>query len=118
MTCSQPDPSTNLLAGESAPRTNSWVHQVELRLDRGAAGDRLRRMEAWCGDWQIGMRVIETPVPGTVRCAFDDARFARAFNSHFGGVIVPEDDVERAMGADAEAEDAYDRLARVYDFDD
>ena len=90
---------------------NSWTHQVELRLDRGAAGDRLRRMEAWCGDWQIGMRVIETIEPGTVRVAFDDPRFARVFVSHFGGVHVPVDEIERAMAADAAAEDAYDRLA-------
>jgi len=93
----------------------SWVHQVELRLDRASAGDRLRRMEAWCGDWQIGMRVIETIEPGTVRCAFDDARFARAFVSHFGGVIVPIEEIERATDADAAAEDAYDRLAAEYD---
>lgn len=57
-------------AGQVAPM-NSWVHQVELRLDRQAAGDRLRRMESWCGDWQIGMRVIEKIEPGTVRVAFD-----------------------------------------------
>lgn len=98
MTCSQPSPSTHPLAGESVGTTNSWVHQVELRLDRGAAGDRLRRMEAWCGDWQIGMRVIEAIEPGTVRVAFDDPRFARAFVSHFGGVHVPLDEIERAAG--------------------
>lgn len=96
----------------------SWVHQVELRLDRQAAGDRLRRMESWCGDWQIGMRVIGTIEPGTVRVAFDDARFARAFISHFGGVHVPVDEIGRAMAADAAEEDAYDRLAHEYDFED
>ena len=93
----------------------SWVHQVELRLDRQAAGDRLRRMEAWCGDWQIGMRVIETIEQGTVRVAFDDLRFARAFVSHFGGVIVPIEEIERATDADAAAQDAYDRLSAEYD---
>ncbi|CAM5763604.1 hypothetical protein [Bosea minatitlanensis] len=97
---------------------NSWVHQVELRLDRHAAGDRLRRMEAWCGDWQIGMRVIETIEPLTVRITFDDARFAWAFVSHFGGVHVPLDEVQRAMDADMAAEDAYDRLAAEYDVED
>lgn len=96
---------------------NSWRHQVELRLDRCAAGDRLRRMESWCGDWQIGMRVIETIEPGTVRVAFDDARFARAFVSHFGGVIVPLDEIEQAMAGDQADEDVYDRLAVEYDFE-
>lgn len=41
----------------------------------------------------------------------------RAFVSHFGGVIVPIDEVERALHADAAAEDAYDRLAAAYDFE-
>lgn len=94
---------------------SSWAHQVELRLDRQAAGERLRRIESWCGEWQLGMRVIETVSPAIVRVAFDDPRFARAFHSHFGGVIVPLDEVERAMGVDAEEEDAYDRLAAEYD---
>jgi len=97
---------------------SSWTHQVEMRLAPEIAGERLRRMESWCGDWQLGMRVIETPVPGTVRVAFDDPRFARAFHSHFGGVIVPTDEIEKAMADDQADEDAYDRLAREYDFED
>lgn len=99
-------------AGQVAPM-NSWVHQVELRLDRQAAGDRLRRMESWCGDWQIGMRVIEKIEPGTVRVAFDEPRFARTFVSHFGGVIVPMDEVEPALHADAAAEDGPGRPGRA-----
>ena len=95
----------------------NWMHQVELRLDRQTAGDRLRRMEAWCGDWQSGVRVIETIEPGIVRVAFDDRRFARAFVSHFGGVVVPDDEIAAALDSDAAAEDAYDRLAKEYDFE-
>lgn len=92
----------------------AFAYQVEMKLDPAAAGDRLRRIEAWCTDWQLGFRVHQT-LDRTVRVAFEDPRFARAFHSHFGGVVVPVDDVERAIGADAEAEDAYDRLAAEYD---
>lgn len=53
-----------------------------------------------------------------MRVAFEEARFARAFNSHFGGVIVAADEVERALREDAAAEDAFDRLAAEYDEDD
>jgi hypothetical protein len=88
-------------------------YQVEMKLDPASAGDRLRRIESWCADWQLGFRVIET-MDRTVRIAFEDPRFARAFHSHFGGVVVPIDDLDRAPEADADAEDAYDRLAREY----
>lgn len=54
----------------------------------------------------------------TLRLAFEEARLARAFMSHFGGVSVPDDEFERALGDDAAAEDAYDRLAREYDVGD
>ena len=43
-----------------------WMHQVEMKLDPVAACERLRRMEAWCGEWQLGMRVIETAERGRV----------------------------------------------------
>lgn len=82
-----------------------WMHQVEMKLDPVAACERLGRMEAWCGEWQLGMRVIETAERGRVRCAFDDARHARAPQTHFGGVFVPSDEVERPMDADAADED-------------
>lgn len=96
---------------------SDWIHQVELHLDRQAAPERLRRIESWCTDWQLGFRVIETTKPDVVRVAFEDPRFARAFHSHFGGVIVPVDEIAKAMDADAAAEDAFDRLAREYDFE-
>lgn len=118
MTSFQPSRQTGQPAGASAAKTNSWAHQVELRLDRAGAGERLRRVEAWCADWQIGVRVIETMDPSVVRVCFEEARFARAFNAHFGGVIVPGDEIERAMQADAATEDAFDRLAAEYDLED
>ncbi len=94
----------------------AFAYQVEMKLDPEAGAERLRRIESWCTDWQIGFRVFET-LDRTVRVGFEAPRFARAFHSHFGGVVVPIDDVDRAMGADADAEDAYDRLAREYDFE-
>lgn len=94
----------------------TFAYQVELKIDPTAAGERLRRIESWCTDWQLGFRVFET-LDATVRVAFEDPRFARAFHSHFGGVVVPIDDVDKAIRADSEAEDAYDRLAREYDFE-
>jgi len=92
----------------------TWEHQVELKLDQQSADERLHRIEAWCTDWQIGFRVLEATDPGTVRVAFEDARFARAFHSHFGGVIVPDDELEAAFAADAAANDLFDRLAGEY----
>jgi len=88
---------------------------VELHLDRQAAGERLRRMESWCADWQIGVRVVGTLDPGVVRVCFEEARFGRAFVNHFGGVIVPADEVERALREDLDGEDMFDRLATEYD---
>lgn len=92
----------------------TWEHQVELKLDRHSAGERLRRAEAWCADWQIGFRVLGTTDAGTVRMAFEDARFARAFHSHFGGVIVPDNEPEMAFAADAADNDLFDRLVGEY----
>ena len=38
---------------------NAWENQVEIKLDSLSAGERLRRIETWCTDWQIGFRVSE-----------------------------------------------------------
>jgi hypothetical protein len=105
--------------GLAATIPEPWRHQVELKLDRAAAPARLRRIEAWCGEWQIRFRVVD-PWPGatTLRLAFEEARLARAFMGHFGGVPVPEDEVERAITQDARTEEVYDRLAREYDLED
>ena len=91
-----------------------WQDQVEIKLDRLSAGDRLHRIEGWCADWQIGFRIHGTVDPVLYRVAFEDARFARAFHCHFGGVIVPVDDIDMAFGADATEVDLYDRLAGEY----
>jgi hypothetical protein len=90
-----------------------FAYQVELKFSPTEQPDRLRRIEAWCADWQLGFRVHET-LDRTVRVAFEDARYARAFQMHFGGVLVPVNDVDRATGVDAEAQDEYDRLACEY----
>lgn len=118
MTSFHPSQSKRQLDAESAAKTNSWAHQVEIKLDNVSAGERLRRVEAWCADWQIGVRVFENSAPGTVRVAFEQARFARAFLGHFGGVIVPPDQVELAIAADAASEDAFDRIAAERDLED
>lgn len=103
----------------AATMPEPWRHQVELKLDLMAAPERLRRIEAWCGEWQIGFRVIDPwPDSTTLRLAFEEARLVRAFMGHFGGVPVPYDEVERALGEDAAADYAYDRLAREYDVED
>ncbi|WP_210171820.1 MULTISPECIES: hypothetical protein, partial [Hyphomicrobiales] len=105
--------------GSGAKMSEPWRHQVELKLDPAAAPERLRRIEAWCGEWQIGFQVVDhSPAATTLRLAFQEPRLARAFMGHFGGVPVPDDEVERAMVEDATVEDAYDRLAREYDVED
>jgi hypothetical protein len=116
----RPSPVTSPSAvGSAATIPEPWRHQVELKLDPAAAPERLRRIEAWCGEWQIGFRVIDPwPAATTLRLAFEEARLARAFMGHFGGVPVARDEVERAMVDDAAGEDAYDRLAIEYDVED
>ena len=94
--------------------TAQWPHQVELKLDKVSAAERLRRIEAWCSDWQIGFRVLGTMAEGVIRVAFEEARFARAFHAHFGGVIASADEFETALAADAAKVDLYDRLAGEY----
>jgi hypothetical protein len=92
-----------------------WAHQVEMKVDRQTAHERLHRIESWCADWQIGLRVHDPMATGSIiRVAFEDPRFARAFHAHFGGVIVPAEEVERELTADARDEDEYDRLAREF----
>ncbi|KPF68321.1 hypothetical protein IP69_11690 [Bosea sp. AAP35] len=92
-----------------------FIHQVEMKLDAAAAPERLRRIESWCGDWQIRFRVLNrAPGSENIRIAFDDPCLARAFVGHFGGVIVDDREIEHAMAGDANDEDAYDRLAREY----
>jgi hypothetical protein len=77
-----------------------WPHQVEIKLDRTTAAERLRRIEAWCADWQIGFCVLNTMTEDLIRVAFEEARFARAFHAHFGGVIAPADELETALTAE------------------
>jgi len=94
--------------------TAHWPHQVEIKLDRASAVERLRRIEAWCTDWQIGFRVFGTLSADLIRVAFEEARFARAFHAHFGGVIAPADELETALATDAAEVDLYDRVAGEY----
>ena len=94
--------------------TSHWPHQVELKLDKVSAAERLRRVEAWCTDWQIGFRILGTMAEGVIRVAFEETCFARAFHAHFGGVIAPTDELETALASDAAAVDLYVRLAGEY----
>ncbi len=92
-----------------------FIHQVEMKLDAAAAPERLRRIESWCADWQIGFRVLDrAPGSENIRIAFEDPRLARAFVGHFGGVLVDHRELEHAMAGDAADVDTYDRLAREY----
>lgn len=92
-----------------------YDHQVEMKLAAKDAAGRLRRIESWCADWEIGFRVLDRfPGSETIRIAFEDPRLARAFIGHFGGVIVDGREVQHAVAADGADEEAYDRLAREY----
>ncbi|TAJ27567.1 hypothetical protein [Bosea sp. (in: a-proteobacteria)] len=94
---------------------NAFVHQVEMKLPEPEATERLRRIQSWCADWEIGFRMLDRqPYSESVRLAFEDRRLARAFIGHFGGVLVDELEVEDAMAADAAFEDVYERLAREF----
>lgn len=89
-----------------------FIHHVEMKLTADDAPERLRRINSWCGDWQIDFRVLDrSPGSETLRFAFEDPRLARAFVSHFGGVLVVDHEIEHALDGDRD-EDAYDRLAR------
>jgi len=92
-----------------------FVHQVEVKLAADVAPERLRRIDAWCRDWQIGFRVLDRfPGSETIRIAFEDRRLAGAFVGHFGGALVPDGEVKDAVAGDASDEAAYDRLAREF----
>jgi hypothetical protein len=94
----------------------AFVHQVELKLSESAAPERLSRISSWCADWEIKFEVIDR-MPGseTIRIAFDERRLARAFTSHFGGVLVSDDEISDAMAEDAEYEALYQQYAREYE---
>lgn len=93
----------------------AFVHQVEMKLSECETPERLRRIDSWCADWEIGFRVIDRlPNSETIRLAFEDRRLARAFVGHFGGVLIDERGLEDAFAADEAFEDAYDRLAREF----
>jgi len=90
-------------------------HQVEMKLAAKDAAGRLRRIESWCADWEIGFRVLDRfPGSETIRIAFEDPRLARAFIGHFGGVMVDEREDQNALAGDGADEDGYDRLAQEY----
>lgn len=94
---------------------SAFVHQVEMKLPEAEAPERLRRIDSWCGDWEIGYGVLERqPHSESVRLAFEERRLARAFIGRFGGVLVEEREIEDAMDTDATFEDVYKRLAREF----
>lgn len=94
---------------------SAFIHQVEMKLSEAETPERLRRIDSWCGEWEIGFRVVDR-VPGSenVRLAFEEPRLARAFVGHFGGVLVDEREVGNAFADDAADEDAYDRMAHEF----
>lgn len=92
-----------------------FVHQVEMKLSVEETPERLRRIESWCADWQIGFRVLDRfSGSENIRLAFEDVRQARAFVSHFGGVMIDDREVAVAFASEIADEDAYDRLAHEY----
>lgn len=94
---------------------NAFVHQVEMKLPETEAPERLRRIESWCRDWDIGFCVLDRqPHSESVRLAFEEHRLARASIGHFGGVLVDEREIEDAMDAGAAFEDIYERLAQEF----
>ncbi|RYF31629.1 MAG: hypothetical protein EOO23_01970 [Comamonadaceae bacterium] len=94
---------------------STFIHQVEMKLPEAGAPERLRRIESWCADWEIGFHVLDR-MPGSenLRFAFEEKRLARAFVAHFGGVMVPADEFEAAMAVDASEDSLYDQLAAEY----
>lgn len=94
---------------------NAFVHQVEIKLPEADAPERLRRIESWCGDREIGYQVLDRqPHSESVPLTFGERRLARAFIGHFGGVLVDERGFEDASDAGAAFKDVYERLAREF----
>lgn len=98
---------------------DSWPHQVLIAVAAANFDARIRALEAWLSEWEILHRIGSTLTgeTGSLRVCFAEAKFARALQSKFGGVIVASDDVARSLAADAADEDRHDALAREYDFD-
>lgn len=99
---------------------DSWPHQVLIAAAAADFDMRLRAIETWLAEWEIPHRIgsAMTGETGSLRVCLAEAKFARAVQSKFGGVIVPSDDVAHSLVADAADEDRYDALARAYDVDD
>lgn len=98
-------------------KTDRWPHQVEIDLTRDEFDARLRSIEAWLNEWDIPHRIGSTlgASQGTLRICFTEAKFARAFIAQQGGRLLPDDEIERALSADAEDDELYRSLADEYD---
>lgn len=99
---------------------DSWPHHVLIAVGAAEFDARLRDVETWLAEWEIPHRIGSTMIglTGSLRVCLAEAKFARAVQSKFGGVIVPSDGVARSLAADAADDDRYDALAREYDVDD
>lgn len=94
---------------------SAFAHHVEMKMPEPEAPERLRRIQSWCAEWEIGFRLLNRqPHSGSGRLAFKDRRLARAFVGHFGGVLVDEREIEDFKDAGAAFDDAYERLAREF----
>jgi hypothetical protein len=90
----------------------SWPHVVEIELPRERFAGKLRDIETWLQGWQIPHRVGSTlGETGILRVRFAELKFARAFQFHHGGMILPDDEDETAMRDDENDQAEYQRLA-------
>jgi hypothetical protein len=85
-----------------------WPHVVEIELPRERFVGKPRYIENWLQGWQIAYRVGSTlGETGVLRVRFAEVKFARAFQFHHGGMLLPADEFETVMREDENDEAEY-----------
>lgn len=96
-------------------QADRWPHQIEIEVPRAGFDMKLRAVETWLAEWEIPYRIGSSlGSVGRMRICFPQEKFARAFRHYHGGRIIPSDDVQAALAADADDDAFYDRAAGEY----
>lgn len=87
--------------------------QVHLDIELGSHEQALVAMTEWLSEWEMCCQLTAFEDRGRfrVRAAFDEERFARAFEVNYGGRRLSGDELSKAMKEDTEHEVLFDEMA-------